>query len=280
MRLIASPLALDIVLALSQRRDGARLAELARATGAPLTAVQVAARLLVEDGIAARDAGPRPRYRLRLEHRASGSVLDLAARVPVLQRAVDIVLRTNPAIEFAARDRDGYIAVESPLADPREVALLDEALVRIGSTLPIERVAHRDLIDRLRDDDAPRRRAQHAAIVKGTLTRSFPSRRRRGGRSQSLRLPSRRAFARLANEAGVAQIRVFGSAARGALRDGSDIDVIVEPTPGRDLSLLDLARLEGALEDIFDRHVDLVTPGGLREDVRQRAAREAVTLYG
>jgi predicted nucleotidyltransferase len=56
--------------------------------------------------------------------------------------------------------------------------------------------------------------------------------------------------------------------------------VLVEPRSDAPLSLLDLARLEAELEGVLDRHVDLVTPGNLGSDLRERIEREAVTLFG
>lgn len=287
MGLVSSPAALDLVLALAQRREGARLAELAAAAGISLSSAQTAVKLLLADGIVERDAGPRPRYRLRADHPARGALLTFAAQYAPAPRALAVVLRANPAVEFAARDRGGYLVVEGALADPRDVALLDETLRLVRGDRDqaprIARFGHHELIDALRDDPAPRRRAERATIVKGSLARSFPSRapRRatRRGRRGSLARPSRRALAALARAHGLRHIRLFGSAARRALRPDSDVDVVVEPRAGRALSLLDLVRIEADLERLLDRHVDVVTPGGLRVEVRDRVEREAVTLY-
>src|SRR5207245_6202009 len=97
---------------------------------------------------------------------------------PAPSRAVEVALRANPAVEFAARGRDGYVVVEGPVADPRDVALLDAALAKIRSLgdCPsiVERYSHPDLVDRLVDDPAPRRRAERATVVTGSLARSFP----------------------------------------------------------------------------------------------------------
>ena len=279
MRIVSSPLALDVLLALSQRRDGASLSEIARAVDAPLPSVQVAVRLLVEDGLLSKDRQRRPRYRTSAGHRASDALLALAARAADPSRAIDVTVRANPSIEFAARDRRGYLLVESPLADPRDVLLLDQGLARINGAILLERTSHADVVHCLREDPALRERARRATIIKGRLARSFPVPRRRSG-NQRLQLPSRRAISRLARAAGLSRIRVFGSAARGTMHESSDVDVVVEPLADRDLTLLDLAELEGALEELFDRHVDVVTPDALRDDIRRRVERDAVILYG
>ena len=288
MKLISSGPALGLVLALTQRREGARLAELAAASDLSLSTAQTAMRLLLSDGIVARDSERRPRYRLRAEHRASDAIVRLAARYAAPAPSLDLVLRANPAIEFAARDPDGYVVVEHPLADPRDLAALEHVagLVAAGGPGPrMTRYAHHDLVDRLRDDARPRRRAEAATPLKGSLARSFSgpvarARRSKGSRrSRPVRVPAR-ALAAIARAHHLQRIRLFGSAARGSLGPSSDLDVLVEPRSGAALSLLDLARLEAELEGLFDRHVDIATPGNLDPDVRERIEQEAVTLFG
>lgn len=288
MKLISSGPALDLVLALTQRRDGVRLAELAAASDVRLSTAQTAMRLLLADGIVASDGKHRPRYRLRAEHRASEAIVRLAARYPAPPHALDILLRANPSVEFAARDPDGYIVVEHPLADPRDLAALEDVAGLIGAASDgprMTRYAHHDLVDRLRDDVEPRRRAQAATPVKGSLARSFSgpaalARRSKGSRrSRPVRVPAR-ALAAIARAHHLRRIRLFGSAARGSLGPSSDLDVLVEPRSDAGLSLLDLARLEAELEGLLDRHVDIATPGNLGAGVRERIEQEAVTLFG
>lgn len=67
---------------------------------------------------------------------------------------------------------------------------------------------------------------------------------------------------------------------RSDFRPDSDIDVLVEPRPEARVSLLDLAAIEQRLERLFDRDVDVLTPGGVRPELRERIEREAVSLYG
>jgi len=283
MRIISSAIALDLILALTQRREGARLAELATAADTTLSAAQVAVRLLLADRLIEGEPGRRPRYRLRREHPAVAALIELTIRSSAPAHALDVILRANPAVEFAARDRDGYLVVEGPIADPRDVALLDASLAKIRSLgdgpAIVERYGHPDLVDRLVDDPAPRRRAERATLVKGSLARSFPGHRTRG-RQRALPRISRRAIAAAARAYGLDRVRLFGSAARRELRSASDIDVVVAPKTGRALSLLDLTRLETTLEEIFDRHVDVVTEAGVHPSSREGVEREAVTLYG
>jgi predicted nucleotidyltransferase len=288
MRLISSGPALDLVLALTQRREGGRLAELAAAADLPLSTAQTAMRLLVSDRVVAPEGEHRPRYRLRAQHRASDAIVRLAARHAAPLRAHDIVLRANPAIEFAARDRDGYVVVEHPLADPRDLVALDHVAGLIGrgsDAARVTRYTHHDLVDRLREDVGPLRRAEAATRLKGSLARSFsaPASARRStasARTRRVRRVPARALAKVARAHHLRRIRLFGSAARGSLGPSSDLDVLVEPRAGAALSFLDLARLEAELEEILDRHVDLATPGNLSSDIRERIEREAVTLFG
>jgi predicted nucleotidyltransferase len=283
MRIISSGIALDLILALTQRRDGARLTELSTAAGTTLSPAQAAIRLLLADRLIERERGGRPRYRLRWDHPAVDALAELAITSTASGHAFEVVLRANPAVEFAARDRNGYLVVESPLADPRDVALLDGVLAKIppvreGMPL-VERYGHRDLVDRLVDDPAPRHRAARAKLIKGSLARSFPV-HVAGGRRRALPRISRRALASVARTFGLDRVRLFGSGARGELHGASDVDVVITPKAGRGLSLLDLIRLETELEELFKRHVDVVTEGGLRPSTREHVEREAVTLYG
>lgn len=295
MKLIASPVAIDLLVALTQRREGARLAELATAVRVPLTSAQRAMRILLADGAVEREGRVRPRYRLRPDHPGLVVLLDFAFLASPADRTVPILLQASPVVEFAARDRQGYLVVEHPLADPRDAVILDDALLRlerVGRTVLLLRLGHHEAIARVREDASLRSRVARAAILKGSLARSFPGavgavpRGRRGGRPR--RRPSGppsaavsgRGLAVLARRYALRRIRLFGSIARGDAGPSSDVDILVEPTPGSSLSLTDLVRLEAGLEALFERHVDVVTPGGLDDRVRKAADREGVTIYG
>jgi hypothetical protein len=60
-----------------------------------------------------------------------------------------------------------------------------------------------------------------------------------------------------------ANVRVFGSVARGRARAGSDVDLLVDMD--RDASLLDQVRLRRALEGLLGVGVDVVTSRSLLE---------------
>lgn len=81
---------------------------------------------------------------------------------------------------------------------------------------------------------------------------------------------------RTASKYGAYNVRVFGSVARGEADSESDIDLLVNMEPGR--SLLDLSGLLIDLEELLGCNVDVVTEKGLRDRIRERILREAVTL--
>lgn len=62
--------------------------------------------------------------------------------------------------------------------------------------------------------------------------------------------------------------RVFGSVAFEKDRDGSDLDLLVDPAQGA--TLFDLGALQVELEELLGVPVDLLTPGDLRPEVRVR----------
>ena len=74
-------------------------------------------------------------------------------------------------------------------------------------------------------------------------------------------------------EAGMANPRVFGSVVHGDDKDGSDLDLLVDPAPKT--SLLDVAGLQIEIEQLLGIKVDLLTPRGLPPKFRERVLAEA-----
>ena len=70
--------------------------------------------------------------------------------------------------------------------------------------------------------------------------------------------------------------RVFGSILHGADKDGSDLDLLVDPQPGT--TLFDLGGLQVELEDMLGVPVDVVTPGDLPARIRAQVIAEARPL--
>ena len=80
----------------------------------------------------------------------------------------------------------------------------------------------------------------------------------------------------IAAQYGARDIRVFGSVARGDADESSDIDFLVDLQPDR--SLFDLGGLITDLTALLGRPVDVVTPRGLKERIRDRVLAEAVPV--
>jgi len=75
----------------------------------------------------------------------------------------------------------------------------------------------------------------------------------------------------------VANLRLFGSAARGEETATSDIDLLVRFTNPK--GLLDLVRLEREIGRVLARRVDLVTERALSPYLRDRILADARVVY-
>ncbi len=74
----------------------------------------------------------------------------------------------------------------------------------------------------------------------------------------------------------VKRLALFGSAARDEMRDGSDVDVLVEfEGPTTFDGYMDLKFF---LEALLNNSVDLVTVKGLRKEIRPYVEREAINV--
>lgn len=70
--------------------------------------------------------------------------------------------------------------------------------------------------------------------------------------------------------------RVFGSVVRGEDKEGSDLDLLVEPLPGT--TLLDLGAIQVELEDALGIAVEVLTPGDLPAKFRAQVLLDAVAV--
>lgn len=281
---------LRLLVALTQAPDGgSSLRELARGVGVADSTALEALRRLVTEGLATVErAHGRPRYRpsgSERERHARALALDALPRDEV----IGIVARANPAVEFAALDRSGLLAVKSDRAHPRDEKRFTDLLGSVVRDAPVVNQYHADVVRTLRDDRSLRDRALRARVLKGRVDRSLPDRtqhghrhpgRRLGRPHPSLRLPSRRTLQRLAGRYGLRRLGLFGSAVRSDFRPDSDVDVLVEYRPEARPGLFSMVELQRALERLFDRDVDLMTEPSLRAWVRSNARRELVTLHG
>lgn len=74
----------------------------------------------------------------------------------------------------------------------------------------------------------------------------------------------------------VRNVRVFGSVLRGQDDEGSDLDVLVDPTA--DTTLMDIAAIQVELERLLGISVDVLTPNALPEQFRSRVLAEAESV--
>ncbi|MBI3583080.1 MAG: nucleotidyltransferase family protein [Nitrospinae bacterium] len=72
---------------------------------------------------------------------------------------------------------------------------------------------------------------------------------------------------------GIKKIGVFGSFARGEGKEDSDIDVLVEFESGRK-TFDNYMELKFFLEDLYKRHIDLVTVDALRPQLKEDILKE------
>ena len=78
----------------------------------------------------------------------------------------------------------------------------------------------------------------------------------------------------------VKELSVFGSVLRDDFGSESDVDVLVELAPNHGLGLYEWVDMIDELKVIFDRDVDLVAKGGLRNPFRRREIlRTAQVIY-
>lgn len=69
---------------------------------------------------------------------------------------------------------------------------------------------------------------------------------------------------------------IFGSFVRSEENPDSDIDILVEFSPGA--SLFDMAGLSLFLEEKLQRNVDVVPESGIRQELKQNILQEVVRL--
>jgi predicted nucleotidyltransferase len=75
---------------------------------------------------------------------------------------------------------------------------------------------------------------------------------------------------------GVLRPRVFGSVVTGSDAEDSDLDLLVDPTPGT--TLLTLAALQNEAERLLGVSVDLQTPRSLSARFREQILSQALAL--
>ena len=93
--------------------------------------------------------------------------------------------------------------------------------------------------------------------------------------SEALRV-HREAIRRVVESHRASNARVFGSVARGDDAEGSDIDILIDPTP--DTTLFDIGAIRHELQKLLGVPVDVLTPRALPEKFRASVMAEAVRV--
>ena len=70
--------------------------------------------------------------------------------------------------------------------------------------------------------------------------------------------------------------RVFGSVAQGRDTEGSDLDILIDPTP--QTTLFDIGAIRHELRALLGVPVDVLTPGGLPDGFRDAVLAQAVPV--
>lgn len=78
---------------------------------------------------------------------------------------------------------------------------------------------------------------------------------------------------------GAVSLYLFGSAARDALRDDSDIDIFIDYDENTAFSFVELMRLQGFLEERLGRSVDLTTRQGLHPKLKADIERSSIRIF-
>ena len=77
----------------------------------------------------------------------------------------------------------------------------------------------------------------------------------------------------------VRELSLFGSALRDDFRPDSDVDILVSFEPQARVSFFTLSDLQGELETVFGRKVDLVPKEGLKRMIRDEVLASSKVIY-
>jgi len=77
----------------------------------------------------------------------------------------------------------------------------------------------------------------------------------------------------------IQRVGLFGSIVRGEDTKKSDVDILIKFSPGSELSLLDVSHIKLEIEDVLDKHVDLVEYHLVRPFLREYIIPTEVVIY-
>ena len=83
----------------------------------------------------------------------------------------------------------------------------------------------------------------------------------------------REAIRRIALSHRVTNVRVFGSVVHGNDTEGSDLDILVDPS--QETTIMDIAKIQLELSQLLPVNVDVLTPNGLPAKFRGQVIAEA-----
>ena len=86
-------------------------------------------------------------------------------------------------------------------------------------------------------------------------------------------------IAEICRRYGVKELSLFGSAARGEMRQDSDLDLLVDFLPDARPGLLGLSAMMRELAELLGRRVDLAVKPALKRRIRPRVLAEALLVY-
>ena len=86
----------------------------------------------------------------------------------------------------------------------------------------------------------------------------------------------REAIRRIALSHRVTNVRVFGSVVHGDDTEGSDLDLLVEPTP--ETTMMDIGAIRYELKQLLGIPVDVLTPRALPKHFRSLVLQEALPV--
>lgn len=128
----------------------------------------------------------------------------------------------------------------------------------------------------LLDGNSQRSLANLLGVTQPAISYQVARERTDGARPSDLVAAGRSVLRHLAERRGFADLAVFGSAARGDDRVDSDVDLLAQPPAGADL--FDMLRLEEDFEKVLGRRVDLVSYGGLDQQLDHDILRDRVLI--
>jgi predicted nucleotidyltransferase/uncharacterized protein with HEPN domain len=132
------------------------------------------------------------------------------------------------------------------------------------------RIAHHDLpMIQTSIDIAIRDATEHKRKISSTNRKSTKT-------LKQMLYENRDEILTLAEQNGIANVRIFGSVVRGEADSKSDIDLLVDVVPGR--TLFDLGEFLADLQSLLGHDVDVVTEKSLNSYMRERVMKEAIPL--